>query len=73
MDKSDRDQAPKPSQPAGEPRPKASDDQAPHQAEFDYIDEALEETMIASDPPSFAPHTTIGPPKHFDADRDQRD
>jgi len=29
---------------------------------FDYIDEALEETMIASDPPALTPQTTIGPP-----------
>ncbi len=29
---------------------------------FDYIDEALEETMIASDPPAWSPQTTIGPP-----------
>jgi hypothetical protein len=29
---------------------------------FDDIDEALEETMIASDPPALTPQTTIGPP-----------
>jgi hypothetical protein len=31
---------------------------------FDYIDEALEETMIASDPPALIPETTIGPLDH---------
>jgi hypothetical protein len=31
---------------------------------FDYIDEELEETMIASDPPALAPQTAIGPPGH---------
>jgi hypothetical protein len=29
---------------------------------FDYIDEALEETMIASDPPALTPQTAIAPP-----------
>jgi hypothetical protein len=29
---------------------------------FDYIDEALEETMIACDPPALTPRTTVGPP-----------
>jgi len=29
---------------------------------FDYIDEALEETMIASAPPALTPETAIGPP-----------
>lgn len=73
MDTRDRAQAPKSSQPADEPRPKDSDEQAPHQPEFDYIDEAVEETMIASDPPSFLPHTTIGPPGHAGKDRGRRD
>jgi hypothetical protein len=31
---------------------------------FDYIDEAIEESMDASDPPALAPQTTIGPPAH---------
>ena len=30
---------------------------------FDYIDEAIEESMDASDPPALAPQTTIGPPR----------
>jgi hypothetical protein len=29
---------------------------------FDYIDEAIEESMDASDPPALTPETTIGPP-----------
>jgi hypothetical protein len=36
---------------------------------FDYIDEALEETMVASDPPALTPHTGIGSPdRDTDAD-----
>ena len=31
---------------------------------FDYIDEALEETMIASDPPALSPRTGVGAPDH---------
>ena len=33
------------------------------EARFDYIDEAIEETMIASDPPAFTPGTGVGPPR----------
>jgi hypothetical protein len=73
MDTPDRAQAPNSSQPAVEPRPKASDEPAPLQPEYDYIDEAVEETMIASDPPSFTPHTTIGPPRHAGPAQDQGD
>lgn len=29
---------------------------------FDYIDEAIEESMDASDPPALTPQTSIGPP-----------
>lgn len=73
MDNPDRGQAPKPSQPAAEPRPKASDEQTSQQAEYDSIDEAVEETMIASDPPAFTPHTTLGPPGHARTDRGRGD
>jgi hypothetical protein len=34
---------------------------------FDYIDEVLEETMVASDPPALTPQTAIGSPDR-DAD-----
>ncbi len=73
MDTRDRAQAPNPSQPAVDPGPKASDEQAPLQPEYDDIDEAVEETMIASDPPSFTPHTTIGPPRRAGSAQDRRD
>lgn len=29
---------------------------------FDYIDEAIEETMVASDPPALTPGTGVGSP-----------
>lgn len=32
--------------------------------EFSFIDEALEESMIASDPVALTPETSIGPPDH---------
>ena len=48
---------------AGEPgQTDAQGSDGPCAMPFDYIDEALEETMIASDPPALTPVTTIGPP-----------
>jgi hypothetical protein len=39
---------------------------------FDYIDEALEETMVASDPPAPTPETGIGSPgRDADAEVDR--
>ena len=39
--------------------------------QIDYIDEALEESIPASDPPSMTPTTRIGPPSaHGDKGRD---
>jgi hypothetical protein len=49
----------------------AAQDARPVEIEFDFIDEALEETMPASDPPALAPETTIGPPDRHDEDRDR--
>ena len=42
------------------------------EAQFDYIDEAIEETMIASDPPAFTPGTGVGPPPR-NQDKTRRD
>jgi hypothetical protein len=39
-----------------------SAEDAPAGDPFDYIDEAIEETMIASDPPAWTPQTGIGAP-----------
>jgi hypothetical protein len=47
---------------------------SPCGASFDYIDEALEETMIASDPPALTPQTGSGAPAHgAGQDRARRD
>jgi hypothetical protein len=38
---------------------------------FDYIDEAIEESMIASDPPALTPETAIGPPGRHQDEKNQ--
>ena len=57
--------------PADGPQPGSAEERCPtgtqglegqSEMPFDYIDEALEETMIASDPPALTPETAIGPP-----------
>ncbi len=73
METQDRAQAPKTSQPVADPQPKAPGDQGAPAREFDAIDEAVEETMIASDPPALTPETTIGPPGRAGADKGNRD
>ncbi len=57
--------APTGQQPGCAPEPGRAETPGPGAAcglPFDYIDEELEETMIASDPPALAPQTAIGPP-----------
>lgn len=40
---------------------------------YDYIDETIEESMIASDSPSHIPETTIGPPGRWSFDSERGD
>ncbi len=54
---------PQTASPVDETRTGAPGQDAQAEPLFDYIDEAIEETMIASDPPAFTPGTGIGPPR----------
>ena len=49
----------------------APEDEVLTSIQIDYIDEALEETIPASDPPAWTPTTSIGPPIH-ESDRGAR-
>jgi hypothetical protein len=75
MDTRDRAEAAKTSRPDVDPPAQAPADHGAPGREYDDIDEAVEETMIASDPPAFSPQTSIGPPGRagVDADKGHRD
>jgi len=49
-----------------------SDADDPCVSPFDYIDEAIEESMITSDPPALTPQTGIGAPNRPSSPADRR-
>lgn len=53
-------------------QPCGSDADEPCGMPFDYIDEAIEESMIASDPPALTPQTGIGSPNRRSSPADRR-
>lgn len=63
---------PQPPKPPASPQVGADQADAPADEgqtniQIDYIDEVLEESMPASDPPAWTPTTSIGPPIHESA------